>query len=462
MSPYRLAVLFLAASCVAAQEIPLEATDSPLAGVTGPLVFERGQSPTLRFRWVSQERREVTLSGRRLGSQAWLFVDSSPAPEQGGLVQSLTDTPTREARRLGVVTASKLNLRAGPGTQHAIGRTAPRGEELVVVGQRGDWLRLDDAGTTRWAHGRYVKATGGFAPGARSITLRQVEGDFEATVRRGREVVARQTLLDARTPVLLVAVEDQAGFRHSLRGLDAYYDERGYRVERVVEGTGTGLIERLKRATQRPYARVVISTHSGWDGPIWDDGQIAYEDAGFTELAAAFAAGTTRDAKVYVSGCHAGGSNRYETPSPKIWVRDLARLSGRVVAGPTGSTSAAEHTGRQTLAALEGEGTVIQETVLATPTEVVRWGGGLERTTIPNEAPPPSPPSGIVDIESLLRMRSSITVVAPAPRIDFQLAPLPELLDAPELIVDPPELELQPIERPTIPDPSTLIPGEDD
>lgn len=461
MSPYTFAVVLLAASCVAAQEIPLEVPDPPpAAGVTGPLVLERANpSSTLRFRWVGQERREVSLSGRRLGSKAWLFVAS--APEQDGLVQTLTDASAGEARRLGVVTASTLNLRAGPGTQHAIGRTAPRGEELVVVGQRGDWLRLDDAGTTRWAHGRYVKATGGFAPGARSITLRQVKGDFEATVRRGREVVARQTLLDARTPVLLVSVEDQPGFRHSLPGLDAYYDARGYRVERVVEGTSAGLIARLQRATRRPYARVVISTHSGWDGPMWDDGQIAYEDAEFAGLAAAFAAGTTPDAKVYVSGCHAAGSNRYESSDTRIWVRDLARLSGRVVAGPTGSTSAAEHTERQTLAALEGVGTVIQETVLATPTEVVRWGGGLARTTIPNEAPPPRPPTGPVDFDSLLRMRASITVVAPAPQIDVQLAPLSGLLDAPALFVDPPELELQPIERPTTPDPSTLIPGED-
>ena len=46
---------------------------------------------------------------------------------------------------------------------------------------------------------------------------------------------------------------------------------------------------------------------------------------------------------------HAAGSNKYETPDARIWVRDLPRRSGRTVGGPAGFTNAAGHTHRQTL-----------------------------------------------------------------------------------------------------------------
>ena len=55
------------------------------------------------------------------------------------------------------VQASRLNLRAGPGTGHAVVRQARRGETLVVAGEEGPWVRLALAdGSEVWAHGLFL------------------------------------------------------------------------------------------------------------------------------------------------------------------------------------------------------------------------------------------------------------------------------------------------------------------
>lgn len=51
-----------------------------------------------------------------------------------------------------------LNLRAGPGTEHAKIGQAAKGEKLKVVARDGIWVKLAKAnGETVWAHGRYLK-----------------------------------------------------------------------------------------------------------------------------------------------------------------------------------------------------------------------------------------------------------------------------------------------------------------
>jgi hypothetical protein len=59
--------------------------------------------------------------------------------------------------RLMRVAASSLNLRGGPGTQHAVLRSLTRGTPVTVVAEQGDWLqvRLED-GTTGWAAAQYL------------------------------------------------------------------------------------------------------------------------------------------------------------------------------------------------------------------------------------------------------------------------------------------------------------------
>jgi len=64
-------------------------------------------------------------------------------------------------RPRGRVTASAVNLRAGPGTRFAILGRATEGQELPMTGARdGIWVEVELAGVddAAWIHGRYFAA----------------------------------------------------------------------------------------------------------------------------------------------------------------------------------------------------------------------------------------------------------------------------------------------------------------
>ncbi len=57
-----------------------------------------------------------------------------------------------------VIRAHRLNLRAGPGTDHEVLASGARGETLDVIGRDGKWVQLRTAaGRTVWAHGYYLR-----------------------------------------------------------------------------------------------------------------------------------------------------------------------------------------------------------------------------------------------------------------------------------------------------------------
>ena len=54
-----------------------------------------------------------------------------------------------------MVTASKLNVRGGPGTSfEKVGNALKKGAEVNVSGVHGDWMRISDDG---WVHGAYLR-----------------------------------------------------------------------------------------------------------------------------------------------------------------------------------------------------------------------------------------------------------------------------------------------------------------
>ncbi len=123
---------------------------------------------------------------------------------------------------------------------------------------------------------------------------------------------------------------------------------------------------RAASANGTPYDRVVFVAHGGWDGPFFGHQQTSGKDDQKTwpDFCAAIRRGTTPTARLYSSSCHGGGSNyteRKKGNSDYIWSRDLAKRTGRTVAGPAGPTSTG-YTLQQGKAALEGEGVVKQET----------------------------------------------------------------------------------------------------
>lgn len=83
-------------------------------------------------------------SGAVAGADRWVFAD----PAGGGVAGD---------RTWATVTASALNLRAGPDGSHPVMDRGVRGSRLLVVGQQGVWRELINRDGRRvWAHGGYM------------------------------------------------------------------------------------------------------------------------------------------------------------------------------------------------------------------------------------------------------------------------------------------------------------------
>lgn len=74
------------------------------------------------------------------------------------LIGLLALAPLGEAQAL-CVTSAEANLRAGPGTQHAINWKVYIYMPLRKIGQRGNWYRVTDVdGEKHWVHRKLVSA----------------------------------------------------------------------------------------------------------------------------------------------------------------------------------------------------------------------------------------------------------------------------------------------------------------
>ena len=68
---------------------------------------------------------------------------------------SFTETaqqPTSPRQDFRIVTADRVNLRSGPGTNHDVVDTVTQGTEFILLSQSGDWshVKAVDAETTVW------------------------------------------------------------------------------------------------------------------------------------------------------------------------------------------------------------------------------------------------------------------------------------------------------------------------
>jgi hypothetical protein len=241
------------------------------------------------------------------------------------------------------------------------------------------------------ATGGAVAAVAGGGGGAEPLTVELVPqgGGFQGILRRGGAEVGRERLTRAApaasgqkaallAPVKPHSSNDANAFRSYARRLADYYRGQGWRADVLEVESAEALGKALEQAGTegRPYARLVLIGHGGWDGPLFQGGQVSPTSSpdGFVRLIAALRRGTTADARVFSSTCHAGGSNRYEdVRKDDRWTDHLARAAARIVAGPMGPTST-EYTYQHVLAVLEGQGTTRQE---------VRWSAPEGARTIP-------------------------------------------------------------------------------
>jgi hypothetical protein len=228
-----------------------------------------------------------------------------------------------------------------------------------------------------------VNVISGTEPGAPAQPMsaevtRENNGALRATVREGDAIIARERLTRFRAALLVHAntydPTHVSAFRAYATHVARRYTAMGYQVAETMLGTSLEVVaERLQKgaADAKQFERLVFIGHGGWDGPVlgkYDDGgthqgSSHYNQEAFAVLVAAIQAGMTPTGAIYSSSCHAAGSNVYERAAGRnayVWTDDLARLTGRIVAGPAGYTST-EYTERHVMALLEGQGTVVQE-----------------------------------------------------------------------------------------------------
>lgn len=341
-------------------------------------------------------RLELTLGGTRyvlrgypLLRGGYLFVEAS-----GGVTGGLAPAPTSIQR--GVVLAERLNVRPGPSTDAPPLRRVERGTQLPIGVERdGPWIQL--RGIEGWVHGGYVRVETVYEADAipgdgLRLTLRENGNGYYGTVQGDMGVLRLVRVVAAGPPRALLiparvnnAIEQRALLTFA-RDLARYYGPRGLEAEILQPESADQVVRYLEDAglAGKRYSRVVWIGHGGWDGPIMgtaDPRQLSgkYNTAGYAKLVAALRRALTSDAKLFASSCHAAGNNTHEMQMPSKslynWVHDLAKRTGRLVAGPAGLTST-EYTYQHVLAVLEGQGTVKQEVHVAeADTLRVVWPG---------------------------------------------------------------------------------------
>ena len=129
------------------------------------------QVPTVRqisTRLVNATVGRLHLPSSEAGEK-WLLP--TPTPVDTGLFDKVfgkpraLETPANPAQEaqsaLGIVLAASLNVRSGPGLEHAVIATVSAGDRLPVVEQTGSWVRfkLPD-GRTGWSAQEYVAIDG--------------------------------------------------------------------------------------------------------------------------------------------------------------------------------------------------------------------------------------------------------------------------------------------------------------
>lgn len=117
------------------------------------------------------------------GSNGWYKIQLSNGKTgwvSGSYLQvSSSGTPVKDLSTTGTVTASKLNLRSGPGTNYSITHTLWQGNSVKIIGESNGWYKIQlSNGNTGWVSSAYIKigssvATPAPAPTTPTVTSRE-------------------------------------------------------------------------------------------------------------------------------------------------------------------------------------------------------------------------------------------------------------------------------------------------
>lgn len=275
----------------------------------------------------------------------------------------------------------------------------------------GSWVF--DAGASGGSSEGVSQVLGGIFGGGSSGTpspdqldryeLRPVKGgNAELAKFHGSQLVTKMSLVREKAALIIHDAangdNNEKAFGVFAAQVAKYYRSKGYPIVETGFGDSWGDIAAIVSSAEaqgHPYSRLVMIGHSGWDGPlIWNDK--AYAEGGsqaseklnpelFHSFCAAVKLGTTDDCKIFISGCHSGGSDVYEAADELTynadmakthWVGDLFKETGRFAAGPMGSTST-EWSLQNVKAVLEGDGNVSQAIYLGASGKIIPGKGTL-------------------------------------------------------------------------------------
>lgn len=94
----------------------------------------------------------------------------------------------------GVVTASALNMRSGPGTGYSRITTLPNGATVTVLAQSGGWYQVSYGGKTGYVSGEYIR----FTPATTPTTAPTADpGSGESTIGTSNRLAGKTIIVDA-------------------------------------------------------------------------------------------------------------------------------------------------------------------------------------------------------------------------------------------------------------------------
>ncbi|MCL2324954.1 MAG: SH3 domain-containing protein [Proteobacteria bacterium] len=82
----------------------------------------------------------------------------------GGSQPAAASLQAASSTQTGRVTASVLNVRTGPGTNHSVATTLKNGATVTITGTSNGWHTINLNGAVRYVSAQYVSITGGSAP----------------------------------------------------------------------------------------------------------------------------------------------------------------------------------------------------------------------------------------------------------------------------------------------------------
>ena len=183
------------------------------------------------------------------------------------------------------VIGDNVNVRSGPGTEHAVQRQVSQAQRLVEIKRQGDWVHAeiaDAGGAEGWIHASLVapsgepaapEATAGPAPDTGAAERAQELGNLADAAAVGSGPLAPQAI--APSAAAVVDAVDMQRFRDSV----AYLNSRsmlvgGSELFTEVEPLGGGAVQvgasdgwaSLPPAGQRSYASALLDRWSAATG----------------------------------------------------------------------------------------------------------------------------------------------------------------------------------------------------